>query len=203
MINNGDESALILEDDVDVEWDLEMLWNPIASKLPLDWEIVYLGHCWGKELLRRSFLSKIFFSLQIINEIPSIGPAYLHPLLHQSTAPMCLHAYAVSSSGAKSLLQNLFDPFTAYQAPIDTSIPTLISKSKINSFSVEPPLIIQRKDSSSDIRERAGSRWKGLLRDSTVERIKMDEGIKIVEDEKGSSDPANMFRYEVGCHKDE
>lgn len=115
---------------------------------------------------------------------------------------MCLHAYAVSALGAKSLLHHLFDPFTAYQAPIDTSIPTLISKSKINSFSVEPPLIIQRKDSPSDIRERAGSRWKGLLRDSTVERIKMDEGVKIVEDENGNLDPANIFRYKVGCHKD-
>lgn len=52
MIKNGDESALILEDDVDIEWDLEMLWNPIAGKLPLDWEVVYLGHCWGRELLR-------------------------------------------------------------------------------------------------------------------------------------------------------
>lgn len=57
IIKNGDESALILEDDVDVEWDLERLWSRIERRLPkatgLDegWDATFLGHCWGRELL--------------------------------------------------------------------------------------------------------------------------------------------------------
>lgn len=51
MLQNGDKSALILEDDVDFEWDLERMWGRVERKLPRDWESVHLGHCWGKELL--------------------------------------------------------------------------------------------------------------------------------------------------------
>lgn len=50
MLKEGDESALILEDDVDIEWDLERMWPNVERALPKDWEIVFLGHCWGKEL---------------------------------------------------------------------------------------------------------------------------------------------------------
>lgn len=54
VIENDDESALILEDDVDIEWDIERLWSRIARKLPENWESVHLGSCWGHELLRPS-----------------------------------------------------------------------------------------------------------------------------------------------------
>lgn len=53
MIKQGDESALVLEDDVDIEWDLARLWANVYRRLPKNpgkgWEIVYLGHCWGRE----------------------------------------------------------------------------------------------------------------------------------------------------------
>lgn len=212
MLENGDESALILEDDLDVEWDLERMWSRIERKLPSDWELTFLGHCWGKELLRTLPFSSLAPSLT-----PTTGPAYLHPLLHQSTAPMCLHAYALSSSGAQRLLNLLEDPWTAYQAPIDTAIPTLLAQDLITSFSVEPPLVIQRKDGPSDIHKgqgafsrsvgegvelmgwSAGSRWRGLLGDSTVDRIAMDEGKVVVEEtwEGTRRDPANVFRYKT------
>ena len=55
MLDNGDRRALVLEDDVDVEWDVQTLWESIARKLPRDtegrdaWDVAYLGHCWGGE----------------------------------------------------------------------------------------------------------------------------------------------------------
>lgn len=51
MIERGDESALVLEDDVDLEWDIERMWNTIHRRLPGDngWDITYLGYCWGGE----------------------------------------------------------------------------------------------------------------------------------------------------------
>jgi hypothetical protein len=57
MEKNGDESALILEDDVDLEWDLDRIWPNIWRRLPTPgngkvepWQITFLGHCWGREL---------------------------------------------------------------------------------------------------------------------------------------------------------
>lgn len=50
MVENKDKSALILEDDVDIEWDIERIWPNVERSLAKDWEIVFLGHCWGREL---------------------------------------------------------------------------------------------------------------------------------------------------------
>jgi hypothetical protein len=50
IIENGDEKgALVLEDDVDIEWDLERLWASVERRLPDNWDITYLGYCWGGE----------------------------------------------------------------------------------------------------------------------------------------------------------
>lgn len=68
VLENGDESALILEDDVDVEWDLERVWARVRRRLPgererelggngegdVGWDVSFLGHCWGRELLSES-----------------------------------------------------------------------------------------------------------------------------------------------------
>lgn len=50
MDAKGDATALVLEDDVDVEWDIERRWKTMLARLPRDWEAVFLGHCWGREL---------------------------------------------------------------------------------------------------------------------------------------------------------
>ncbi|KAK4049223.1 hypothetical protein OIO90_005512 [Microbotryomycetes sp. JL221] len=182
VLENDDDSALILEDDVDVEWDLERLWSRIELKLPKDkrgdpnWDVTFLGHCWGRELLK---------------------PAYLHPSLHQSTAPLCLHGYAVTNQGAERILSLLNNPWSAYQTAVDTALPSFIQFGLVDSFSVEPPLIIQRKDGPSDIQSGIGSKWRGLLMDSTVDRIKMSDG-QIVDEEvfdPDNLDPATVYRY--------
>ncbi|GAA5876128.1 hypothetical protein JCM1840_002777 [Sporobolomyces johnsonii] len=183
ILKNGDRSALILEDDVDVEWDLERLWSRIERRLPDDWDATLLGHCWGKELLQ---------------------PQYLHPHLHRSSVPLCLHAYALSSAGAQRVLSLLLNPWTAYQTAVDTAVPSFISFGLLNSFSVEPPLIIQRKDGPSDIQSGIGSKWRGLLMDSTVERIRRASGEVVWEDvyDPAALDPATVFRYGTSrrCH---
>ncbi|BGP00693.1 hypothetical protein RTBOTA2_004952 [Rhodotorula toruloides] len=183
ILENGDRSALVLEDDVDVEWDLERLWSRIERRLPEDWESAFLGHCWGKELLK---------------------PQYLHPHLHRSSIPLCLHAYALSSAGASHALSLLLNPWTAYQTAVDTAFPSFISFNLLNSFSVDPPLIIQRKDGPSDIQQGVGSKWRGLLMDSTVERIRRAKGLEVWEDmyDENNLDPATVFRYGTTrkCH---
>ncbi|KWU43897.1 hypothetical protein RHOSPDRAFT_6876, partial [Rhodotorula sp. JG-1b] len=175
VIENGDRSALILEDDVDWEWELERLWSRMERKLPADWDSVLLGHCWGKELLK---------------------PQYLHPHLHRSSVPLCLHAYALSAHGASHLLSLLSNPWSAYQTAVDTAVPSFIHFDLLNSFSVEPPLVIQRKDGPSDIQLGTGSKWRGLLMDSTADRIRRAEGKEVVEPvyDEANLDPATVFR---------
>lgn len=91
------------------------------------------------------------------------------------------------------MLSLLQDPWSAYQAPIDVAIPTLYEAGLINSYSVDPPLILQAKDSLSDIQSGIGSKWRGLLADSTLDRIWRDAGLNVQrltwEDESVRSDP--------------
>ncbi|KAI7947978.1 hypothetical protein MJO28_009886 [Puccinia striiformis f. sp. tritici] len=191
---SGEASALILEDDVDMEWDLERRWRSIERHLPSDWDTVFLGHCWGHELIQ---------------------PQFGHPNLHKSTEPLCLHGYAVSSLGSKKLVELYSDPWTSFQTPVDTCIPTFI-KLGLNSFSVEPTIINQSKVLESDIQSGKGSNWKGLLVDSVAQRILKSEGKTMNEslnqnDSKSNPDPATLFRYksvftkalkDVQCTKD-
>ena len=39
----GLKSALVLEDDIDFEWDLERLWNRIRLHVTEEWDMVYFG----------------------------------------------------------------------------------------------------------------------------------------------------------------
>ncbi|GAA6032961.1 hypothetical protein JCM8097_000068 [Rhodosporidiobolus ruineniae] len=172
VLENGDRTALILEDDVDVEWDVERLWKSVRRRLPKtkageeDWDVAMLGHCWGGE---------------------SQKPQYLHPLLHPSTGPMCLHGYALTSSGAETLLSHLLSPWTAFSTAVDLMVSALLKLQSapnypadapplLRSWSITPPLVVQRKDGPSDLQKGNGSKWRGLLRDSTMERVQKDQG---------------------------
>lgn len=184
---------------MDVEWDLERMWSRISRKLPADWDSVHLGHCWGHEILRTSFPSSL---PRVSWADDDAGPAYLHPLLRESTAPMCLHAYAISSHGASTLLPLLSSPWTSYQSAIDVLIPFLLSHHLLKAFSIQPPLVIQRKDGPSDLQGRNGSTWRGNLRDSTVERLERERGEVGRERtwEIARMDPGGRFREEeIGC----
>lgn len=68
----------------------------------------------------------------------------------------------------------------------------------ILAYSIQPALVIQSKASASDLQAANGSRWRGLLADSTLERIQIHEGTleldKVVEHDE--NDLAGLFR----CH---
>ncbi|KAK4046730.1 hypothetical protein OIV83_005835 [Microbotryomycetes sp. JL201] len=182
VIRNRDDTALILEDDVDIEWDVERLWSRIAMRLPEEWDVTFLGHCWGHESKR---------------------PSYKHPLLHQSVSPMCLHGWSVTQTGAQRIFAHLLDPWKAFMLAVDAAVPTLIKFGQVRAFSVQPPLIIQRKDGPSDLQGGNGSSWKGVLRDSTVDRIRIDEGEDVVAEvwkqDAELIDPATLFREVIHC----
>jgi len=66
----------------------------------------------------------------------------------------------------------------------------------IQAFSMEPTVIIQSKELSSDIQTGLGSNWRGLLSDSTWDRILRDEGhdVKQLTYEETKYDPAIKAR---------
>lgn len=219
MIENNDKSALILEDDVDIEWDIERIWPNVERSLSKDWEVVFLGHCWGRELGSRSGSARSLpfnRSLTLGTALPE--PQYVHPQLHKASEPRCLHGYAVSQKGAQHLLELFSDPWRTYQTPVDTFMPFLTrydpppppgQKPKnlkaiekldppmyIQAFSMEPAVIIQSKELSSDIQTGLGSNWRGLLADSTWDRILRDEGhdVKQLTYDETKYDPAIKAR---------
>lgn len=121
---------------------------------------------------------------------------------------MCLHGWALSSTGASHLLKHLLNPWHAYSTAVDLIIPTMLYYNELprhTAFSVQPPLIIQKKDGPSDLQKGSGSKWRGLLSDSTTERIKKDEGVWRGDEEvgemwrEGPVDPATAFREERHC----
>lgn len=103
-----------------------------------------------------------------------------------------MHGFATSSLGRRRILSLLSDPWLAFQTPIDTCLPTFISLG-LRAFSVEPPIINQAKVGTSDIQQGTGSPWKGVLADSTLERIWKDEGRPFLEEtyEQSKMDPAS------------
>jgi len=112
---------------------------------------------------------------------------------------MCLHAYALTLPGARRIFRHLTSPWIAFQSAIDLALPTLLHFNLVISFTVTPPLIVQRKDGKSDLRKGKGSKWRGLLRDSTWERVLKDEGEWSEEweekwEEEEEKDPATELR---------
>ncbi|KAJ3794589.1 hypothetical protein GGU11DRAFT_292542 [Lentinula aff. detonsa] len=141
--------ALILEDDVDMEVDIRERISVLLPMLPYDWDVLFLGFCWSNEANHSAV------------EDPYIIPK--KNKLHPSFQPRCLHAYALSPAGAVRVLKHLrHEPF-AYSRTIDLAIAWLILEKRIKSFTVVPPLVIQRKVTKTDITVFGGSIWKERL----------------------------------------
>ncbi|CUA77768.1 hypothetical protein RSOLAG22IIIB_06775 [Rhizoctonia solani] len=139
----SDTGVLILEDDIDMEIDIRQRIGRLWEALPPDWDILFLGHCWSAE-----------------DTYPALRS---HDQLHPSHSPKCTHAYALSRKGARRLVQLLRDPSVAYGRPLDAAFLDLIQSNLLNAYSVHPSIVIQTKDTPSDIFPGNGSRWRDVL----------------------------------------
>ncbi|RHZ73606.1 hypothetical protein Glove_230g204 [Diversispora epigaea] len=150
IINNNLKSALIFEDDIDLEVDIELQINEILPYLPKDWEMFYIGHCCVEDLRE----------------------PFNYPTLFISTRPSCTHAYAVSNIGAQKLLSIL----VKLNNPLDCVLVDLIEAGKIKSFSVEPPLAVQwRLGMGSDIAVSDPSWVDQQLKNSTLKYLSIKD----------------------------
>ncbi|KAF7316273.1 hypothetical protein MIND_00146000 [Mycena indigotica] len=142
------QPTLILEDDVDMEVDISERLRSVWSSLPLDWDILYLGHCWSNE--------------SYFPPLPSQEPSLVR--LHPSNAPLCTHAYAVSPTGALRLLLYLTHPPFAYSRAIDHALAWLVQNRLVRAYSVVPSIVVQRKISNSDVTiDGRASTWRDDL----------------------------------------
>ncbi|EGG04501.1 uncharacterized protein MELLADRAFT_88821 [Melampsora larici-populina 98AG31] len=148
FVDSKQRMALILEDDVDLEVDIEARLEATLSEVPRDWDILLLGHCWSQE-----------------SQFPPIFPG---SALRPAFTPKCNHAYAISKRGARKLIRHLRSPAFAYSRPFDKAILHLILTERIKAFSFYPSIVVQTKDLISDIAGGNGSRWKDSLENSAL-----------------------------------
>ncbi|KAJ6568985.1 hypothetical protein B0H19DRAFT_939192 [Mycena capillaripes] len=148
-----EKPALILEDDVDMEADIKERLLFVWSALPLDWDIVFLGHCWSNES----------YYPALKRPANRTSHPFILTQLHPSRGPLCTHAYALSPAGAKRLLLHLTYPRFAYSRSIDHALAWLVQSGRLNSFSVVPSVAVQRKTGKSDVMVGKGSGWRDHL----------------------------------------
>ncbi|QRV76825.1 glycosyltransferase family 25 protein [Ceratobasidium sp. AG-Ba] len=153
-IGANDTGVIILEDDIDMELDIQQRITHLWEDLPPDWDILFLGHCWSAEAT-----------------YPALAP---HSQIHRSHSPKCTHAYGLSRQGAGRILDFLQRPYMAYSRPVDAAILELIRSKELNAYSVYPSVIIQTKDTSSDIFPGNGSRWRDVLQNSALGLVDKD-----------------------------
>ncbi|KAF8741334.1 hypothetical protein RHS02_03478, partial [Rhizoctonia solani] len=139
----SDAGVIILEDDIDMEVDIQQRIGRLWEALPPDWDMLFLGHCWSAE--------------------GTYPPLRSHDQLHPSHSPKCTHAYAISRKGARRLVELLREPSVAYSRPLDTAFLDLIRSNLVNAYSVHPSVVIQTKNTPSDIFPGNGSRWRDIL----------------------------------------
>ncbi|KAF8879961.1 hypothetical protein BD779DRAFT_1550532 [Infundibulicybe gibba] len=144
----GEAAAIVLEDDIDMERDIHVRLKNLLQVLPTDWHILFLGHCWSNESHHPPL---------------PLGPARGH--LHPSHAPKCTHGYALSRIGARRLLLHLLHPPFAYSRAIDQAFAWLVESGRLNSYSIVPSIIVQRKAEQSDVGLGTGSTWRDHLVD--------------------------------------
>ncbi|KAJ1973059.1 hypothetical protein H4R35_004327 [Dimargaris xerosporica] len=117
------QTALILEDDVDMEYDIQHITKRTMeglNKKDKNCDTMFLGYCSTPEENKDKVVDK---GLSI----------------YRSSSPTCTHGYAVSKQGATKLLKM----FQGYSQPVDLMLIDAIGKGKLNSYSLGKPAIIQ------------------------------------------------------------
>ncbi|CAG8721888.1 9713_t:CDS:1 [Dentiscutata erythropus] len=131
IVKNGYKSALILEDDVDIEFEISRIVSDLSRDLPYDWDMFYISHYNYEEgeILAESGEFKLI----------------------KSTNPINTHGYAVSDRGARKLIEDLNVNKPAN--PIDVELTSRVHSGFVRSYSIDRTTMIQWKthDNPSDI----------------------------------------------------
>jgi hypothetical protein len=102
--------------------------SAIMDSLPTDWSIVMLGHCAEQH-------GKYHSNVTVNGRVTSI---------HQSVHPYCGHAYAIKYDSAVDLLRILEKHGWNGNHHFDLTFGRFIGKHKTRSYSIWPPIVMQR-----------------------------------------------------------
>lgn len=147
MIKEGWQRILILEDDALPLYDrLEQLKDTI-NELPADWELVYLGYLKHEKitfgLRTKQFFYKILSRLGLMTwdrkMVKNLLPRPYSAHLKRAGFHDCTHAYAITYSAAKKLL----DTQTPVVYRADDLLSSIIMKGELNAFVTEPKFFDQ------------------------------------------------------------
>ncbi|KAJ2723591.1 hypothetical protein GGI07_002546 [Coemansia sp. Benny D115] len=150
-------TALILEDDVDMEVDLKERHKWIMRQVQLeykqDWDMLYLGHCTWDRREQDVVLSDRGM-----------------PGLYEAEYPMCLHAYAVSRECARRLVVVLEERLKTLGQDIDLVLAIGVEFGMSTVLGTTPPYIVQvgRRELASDLTELRDGDTGQRLQNSTL-----------------------------------
>lgn len=149
-----DDTLMILEDDVDIEFDFERTLRHAMHGLPDDWDVLLPGYCDSTETKHK--------------------PVAGYPRLRRSDDPLCNHGYIVSRRGARRLISLLRSPSFAYSRALDQAYKIFIDEKMLNFYSIAPVQIVQEHKLNSDIRFGTGDGWwDDYLEDSALQRAEL------------------------------
>ncbi|KAI8325776.1 hypothetical protein GQ54DRAFT_177066 [Martensiomyces pterosporus] len=181
MVSEGVETALVLEDDVDVEVDLKERHASIMAQVHRqyghDWDMLYLGHCTPDDNEPGMLHPSIDAGDGRYAVSPAERSAYLNRdvSLYLAEYPMCLHAYALTRECAKRLSVILEERLLTVGQDIDLVLAIGVEYGFSTVLGTSPPYIVQvgRQELPSDLTSlKDGDTAQHLFR-STLHHLKL------------------------------
>ncbi|RKP34088.1 hypothetical protein BJ085DRAFT_30438 [Dimargaris cristalligena] len=149
--NPAIETALILEDDIDFDWNIEAkVARARAAIGDRPWDAFFIGHC-------GSSVGNLLYAVD------------LKANLYRGDTSACTHGYAVSKQGARKLLKGISPP----NHPIDVMIIEMEERHEIDIYSIRPSLIrqVHFRGDRSDINSDGGFSTGGREVKQSVEEM--------------------------------
>ncbi|KAJ1665057.1 hypothetical protein IW140_003790 [Coemansia sp. RSA 1813] len=185
MVEEGIETALILEDDVDMEIDLKqrhaLIMDQAYKRYKGDWDMLYLGHCTSDASEPGMASLDTANGAATASAVPGgngRAPLFIEPAdraaflqrdltLYLAEYPMCLHAYAVTRECAKRLAVLLEERLRTVGQDIDLVLAVGVEYGMTTVLGASPPYMVQvgRQELPSDLTMlRDGDTAQRLLR---------------------------------------
>ncbi|KAJ2618927.1 hypothetical protein GGI26_006243 [Coemansia sp. RSA 1358] len=187
MVDEDIETALILEDDIDMELDLKkrhrQIMDEVYKRYKADWDMLYLGHCTSDSSEP---------AIAAFNATPPIdngglgGSIFIDPAdraaflargltLYDAEYPMCLHAYAVTRECAKRLAVLLEERLKTLGQDIDLVLAVGVQFGFSTVLGTSPPYIVQigRQELTSDLAQLKDGNTAQRLSQSTLFHLKL------------------------------
>jgi glycosyl transferase, family 25 len=138
MVDNGWERILIFEDDVVPDFNTLPLLADCLKQLPEDWELFYLGYLKNEKATLGRIIKQNWYRVMCltgfshlpVKMINSMLPKRFSPTLKEAGFHDCTHAYALSLSGAKKLIQKQ----TPVQHRADNLLSALVMNGELKAF---------------------------------------------------------------------